>query len=156
MLPPEYAHVRLAIIGVGEEEDALKAMVTSCGLEERVIFLGLRRDIQTWMSVADIYVMSSAWEGMPLVLLEAMSCKNVVVATDCGGVKEVVGDAGFLVKPGEPQELSAALINALLLSSEEKLYLGNSARQRIVKHYSIKVICDNWISLYDESNFHLK
>jgi len=156
LLPSEYSHVCLAIIGGGEEEETLKAMVVSLGLEERVTFLGLRRDVNHWMSAADLFVLSSAWEGFGLVVAEAMACERVVVATDCGGVKEVVGDAGFLVKPGVPQELSAALINALLLSSEEKLYLGNSARQRIVKHYSIKVICDNWISLYDESNFHLK
>ncbi|MGL6256872.1 glycosyltransferase [Aeromonas caviae] len=138
----------LVIIGSGEEFINLNSIVAELGLKNRVHFLGLRYDVQQWMSAADVYVMSSAWEGMPLVLLEAMACERVVVATDCGGVKEVVGDAGFLVPPRDSQLLADALVKALSLPMAEKDKLTKLARSRVVERYSIDSVCEKWLSIY--------
>lgn len=148
-LPPMYASAQLVIIGTGEEENSLKQLADTITIADRVHFLGLRRDVSDWMSAADIYVMSSAWEGMPLVLLEAMACQRVVVATDCGGVKEVLGDAGFLMPRRDSSRLSEAIIEALNMSVEEKVLMGKVARRRVLNLYSLSSICEKWLDIYN-------
>ncbi|WP_290434374.1 glycosyltransferase, partial [Aeromonas caviae] len=94
------------------------------------------------------FVLSSAWEGFGLFVAEAMACERVVVATDCGGVKEVVGDAGFLVPPRDSQLLADALVKALSLPMAEKDKLKKLARSRVVESYSIDSVCEKWLSIY--------
>ncbi|MFQ2811072.1 glycosyltransferase [Aeromonas caviae] len=147
-LPPIFDVAQLAIIGVGEDEENIKTRVIQQGLSNRVHFLGLRRDVNEWMSAADVFVLSSAWEGFGLVVAEAMACERVVVATDCGGVKEVVGDAGFLVPPRDSQLLADALVKALSLPMAEKDKLTKLARSRVVGRYSIDSVCKKWLSIY--------
>ncbi len=76
-------------------------MARALGLGDWVRFLGVRQDVPALMSAADGYVMSSAWEGMPMVLLEAAAAGLPIVATTVGGNQEVVSDreSGFLVPP---------------------------------------------------------
>ncbi|MFQ2708891.1 glycosyltransferase [Aeromonas caviae] len=139
---------QLAIIGTGEDQAKIEALAAQLSLTARVHFLGLQRNIHEWMSVADVYVMSSAWEGMPLVLLEAMSCERVIIATDCGGVKEVVGDVGILVPPKDSEALAAGIIEGLSLSPLIKQQLGRKARERVLKLFSLDAVTEKWIELY--------
>lgn len=145
-----YKNAKLVIIGVGEEQARLTAIVAELMLIERVHFLGLRQNVHEWMSAADLYVMSSAWEGMPLVLLEAMACERVVVATDCGGVKEVVGDTGILVPAKDSVALAQGLAQGLALTREAASAQGRLARQRIVARYSLSVQAERWLELYQK------
>ncbi len=138
----------LVIIGVGDEETKLIKMVAELGLCKRVYFLGLRHDVHEWMSAADLFVLSSAWEGFGLVVAEAMACERLVVATDCGGVREVVANCGVLVPPKNSTELARALTDCLSLSAEQVKEQGRAARQRIVEHYSLKGQAANWLRLY--------
>lgn len=147
--------VRLAIAGDGPLLKDLNNLTHKLGLESKVLFLGIRHDIPALMSAADIFVLSSAWEGFGLVVAEAMSCQRIVVATDCGGVKEVVGDAGFLVLPKDTQLLADTIKKALKLNDSEKLELGEKARQRILDNYSLSSTTDKWISLYTLPNSKL-
>lgn len=148
ILSKERQSLHLAIIGVGEEQEQLLAMVISLGLTGKVHFLGLRYDVSEWISAADLFVLSSAWEGFGLVVAEAMACKRIVVATDCGGVKEVVGDCGILVPPRDSQALVDGIERALCLSSAESDKIGEAARERIVKHYSLSSQANRWLELY--------
>lgn len=138
----------LIIIGTGVEEPNIRNLVDSFGLTDRVRFLGLRHDINDWMSAADIFVLSSAWEGFGLVVAEAMACERVVVATDCGGVKEVVGNAGILVPPKDSEALAAGIIEGLSLSPLVKQQLGRQARERVLKLFSLDAVTEKWIELY--------
>ncbi|WP_253265722.1 glycosyltransferase [Aeromonas media] len=144
------SHAQLAIIGTGEEQAMLIAMVADLGLSERVHFLGLCRNVHEWMSAADVFVLSSALEGFGLVVAEAMACERNVVATDCGGVKEVVGDCGMLVPPKNSVALAEALAEALALPSEQGLAKGRLARQRIVERYSLTAQAEQWLQLYQQ------
>ncbi len=139
---------QLAIIGIGEEKTKLISMVAELGLCERVHFLGLRHDVNEWMSAADIFVLSSAWEGFGLVVAEAMACERLVVATDCGGVREVVANCGLLVPPKNSVMLANALAESLSLTDEQAELQGRAARQRIVERYSLKNQADDWLRLY--------
>lgn len=141
---------QLWIVGEGLLLPALEDLVKILGLDKRVKFLGVRHDVETLMNAADVFVLSSAWEGFGLVVGEAMACEKVVVATDCGGVKEVVGEAGILVPPQNSKELSFALRHALELSNENSQKLGKAGRQFIEKNFSLTAIADKWIKIYQE------
>lgn len=141
-------NAQLAIIGTGEDENQIRELAVHLGLSSRVHFLGVQRNVYEWMSAADLFVLSSAWEGFGLVVAEAMSCERLVVATDCGGVKEVVGDAGFLVEPGNSLCLAAAIEDAFNLPLQQKVLLGLNARKRVIDKYSLSGIVNKWVDIY--------
>lgn len=147
-LPEPYKDVQLAIIGVGEEQAKLNLMVSELGLTARVHFLGLRHDVHEWMSAADVFVLSSTWEGFGLVVAEAMACERVVVATDCGGVKEVLGECGLLVPPRNSERLAGAMTYALTLNVSDSRQLGIKAKMHIQEKYSLFAIAKEWLELY--------
>jgi glycosyltransferase involved in cell wall biosynthesis len=118
------------------------------GSQEHVRWLGLRRDMPALLDAADGFVLGSAWEGMPLVLGEAMAMEKSVIATDVGGVRELVGDAGMLVPAKDPEALAQAMLATMLRSREERAPMGHAARERIVQQFSVDVAADWWESLY--------
>lgn len=139
---------KMCIVGNGPLRDKLQIMVSELELSHCVQFLGIRHDVPDLMSAADIFVLSSAWEGFGLVVAEAMACERVVVATDCGGVREVVGDAGFLVRPCDSSALADALQSALELPIVESARIGRAARQRVVERYSLDAAVGKWLEIY--------
>jgi glycosyltransferase involved in cell wall biosynthesis len=138
----------LLIVGVGPLFHELEAACISHGVAERVVFAGMRSDIPELLSAADILVLASASEGFGLVVAEAMACEVVVVATDCGGVKEVVGDAGLLVPPKNDAALATCILQALHMPESERRVMGRAARHRIQNHYSMDRVVDRWEQLY--------
>ncbi|MGN5059029.1 glycosyltransferase [Aeromonas caviae] len=147
-LPGELSRTQLAIIGIGEEQAKIEAMATKLGLLPRVQFLGLQHDVHKWMSAADVFVLSSAWEGFGLVVAEAMACERVVVATDCGGVKEVLGECGILVPAKNSIALSQGLLQGLSLSHAAAKAQGKLARERVIQNYSLEAATNRWLELY--------
>lgn len=146
-LPPDLDY-QLLIAGDGGLRQSLMEMVANLGLSPRVRFLGIREDIPQLMSAADVFLLSSVGEGFGLVVAEAMSCECVVVATDSGGVREVLGDAGYLVPSRDPAALANAIVAAAGLSPDEAAELGKRARQRVVERYSFDRAVDKWQALY--------
>ncbi|EJD6393830.1 glycosyltransferase [Proteus mirabilis] len=145
---------KLIIIGDGAERKKLQELAEKLDIHNRVIFLGTQNDINEWMSAADIFVLSSAWEGFGLVIAEAMSCERIVVATDAGGVKEVLSNNGFLVPIKDSNALSKAIEQALTLTEESKKSISTSAKNYISENFCISKIADKWLTLY--SNLNLK
>ncbi|PUE19631.1 glycosyl transferase family 1 [Limnohabitans sp. MMS-10A-160] len=141
-------NVRLWIIGDGDLRSNLSQEVKKLGIENKVNFFGVQSKISDWMNGADVFVLSSAWEGFGLVVAEAMACEKVVVATDAGGVKEVLGDCGFLVPTRDSKLLSEALVRALALSSSEAQALGADGRQRVLTHFSLDFVVQRWLAIY--------
>lgn len=139
---------KLWIVGDGPYRQALTELVGTLGLSSAVRFLGVRSDVSKIYNAADLYVLSSAWEGFGLVVAEAMASEKLVVATDCGGVKEVLGGCGYLVPAKNSKRLAQAMATALDSSPSEKDQLSRTARTRIVEHYSINEIVGIWTRLY--------
>lgn len=139
---------KVFIAGDGPLKSELLSLVKRLEITDFVEFLGVRRDIPELMSAADFFVLPSAWEGFGLVVAEAMACKRVVVATDCGGVKEVVGSNGFLVEPKNNDLLAQALNEALNLSNAECAEIGAGARQRIMDHFSLDANVEKYLKIY--------
>jgi glycosyltransferase involved in cell wall biosynthesis len=118
------------------------------GSLEQVRWLGLRRDLPALLDAADGFVLASAWEGMPLVVGEAMAMEKPVVATDVGGVRELMGEAGMLVPPKNPDALAAAMLVLMRSSVEARQKLGRKARVRIEDYFNIETRAQQWESLY--------
>ena len=145
---PSELEFKLLIAGDGVLRDSLEKMVSELGLESRVQFLGIRGDVAELMSAADVFVLSSSGEGFALVVAEAMACECVVVATDCGGVREVLGDDGFLVPSRDPDALAQALVAASALGKDEATAMGKAARRRVVNMYSFDRAVERWQQFY--------
>ncbi len=142
----------LLIAGDGPLRPALEGLARTLGVDERIHFLGIRRDVPELMNAADAYVMSSAWEGMPMVLLEASATGLPIVATDTGGNREIVldGKSGFLVPPKDSEALAQAMIRMMALSPDERRTLGQAGREYVVRSYDIERVVDLWEDLYME------
>ncbi|WP_407363167.1 glycosyltransferase [Pseudomonas luteola] len=142
------SYFKVLIAGDGPLKKELQALTKSLGLDNCITFLGIRNDIPNLMSACDVFSLSSAWEGFGLVVAEAMACERVVVATDCGGVAEVLGSTGFIVPPKNSIALAESLYAALALTDAQKAELGFRARERIKDKYSIESVSEKWLSLY--------
>ena len=149
LLQSSFPQFSVAIAGDGPLFEELRQLMSVLGVDlDRVSFLSIREDIVELMSAADVFVLSSAWEGFGLVVAEAMAMQRVVVATDCGGVREVLGDCGFLVPPHNPKKLAHSLMSALKLTEPQCREIGLAARYRIESRYSIDDAAKRWLGLY--------
>jgi glycosyltransferase involved in cell wall biosynthesis len=143
---------RLVLVGKGSRQADVELRVRAAGLEGRVHFLGVRRDVTRLLSAADGYLLSSAWEGMPVVLLEAAAAELPIVATRVGGVAEVVedGQTGVLVLPGNPPALADALEQIEGATPEYRAEMGAKGRTLVERRYATKHVMDVWERLYYE------
>jgi glycosyltransferase involved in cell wall biosynthesis len=141
---------RLWVAGeaVGQDAAAVQAFAAELGLGASVRWLGLRRDMPALLEVADGFVLASAWEGMPLAVGEAMAMEKPVVATDVGGVRELVGEAGLIVSAKSPESLAQAMLGLMQSTPEARNSFGRAARERIQNHFSINAKADEWEALY--------
>ncbi len=130
----------------------MKGLAQSMGLEDKVRFLGARGDVPGLMNAADAYVMSSAWEGMPMVLLEAAAVGLPIVATDVGGNREVVeqGENGLLVSPKDSSRLAMAMRALMERPAEERTRMGQAGRALVLQRYDLQRIIQRWEDLYQE------
>jgi glycosyltransferase involved in cell wall biosynthesis len=124
-------------------------MITELGLAGRVRLLGWRREVAELIAGADLFVLSSRWEGMPNVVLEAMACGRPVVATDIPGTAElVVPDVtGLLVPRDDPGALAAA-IERLLHNQQLAASLGSSGRERARQVFPLAAMVRQNVELY--------
>ncbi len=113
----------------------------------RVHFVGARRDVAAWMVAADLFVLTSAWESRALVLQEAMGAGLPVVATAVGGVPELMGDAGRLVAPGDPEALADAVLQ-LVGDAAERAALARAGRDRYARLPDEAEVVEQWLGRY--------
>jgi glycosyltransferase involved in cell wall biosynthesis len=141
---------RLVIAGQGSLLGNLAHLSSRLGLGGRVRFLGHAPNLRRWMQAADGLVLTSRWEGLPMVLLEAGACALPVIATDVPGSCEVVVDnqTGTLVPPANPDELAWAMTAMMRMSAEQRRAMGVRARKRIVEEFSVPRVFDRWEELY--------
>lgn len=143
--------VVLAVAGTGPSEEGLKRLARDLGVTERVRWLGFRRDVHSLIAAADVFCLSSTWEGVPLAAQEAMLLGTPVVATAVGGVPELVtdGESGRLVPPGDAHALAAALRD-LLASDELRRTLAARAGHDVRSKFSSDRMLDHLSRAYRE------
>jgi teichuronic acid biosynthesis glycosyltransferase TuaC len=143
--------VSLVLVGEGNLKASLVSMSRELGLEEKCMFVGERShdEIALWLSAADCLVLSSISEGLPTILVEAMFCKTAIVATDVGGVREIIdeGRTGLVVRPKEPLEIAHA-IQRLLDDVEFASRLAAQARREAVDKLSWKMNAARMLAVY--------
>ncbi len=145
---PEAA--RLLVLGAGSLEMDLVRLATKLGLERRVCFLGFESNVQRWMQAADGFVLSSRYEGLPMVLLEAGACGVPAVATDVPGTREVLVDGvnGWLAKTADPKYLSEEMARLMHMPQTERHAMGECARHRVIDKFGMESVLNRWEQLY--------
>jgi glycosyltransferase involved in cell wall biosynthesis len=145
---PADTHVIFA--GDGEERGVLETSVASLGLENRVHFAGYRSDVLAFLSAADVLVISSDHEGLPIVLLEAMAAGCPVVSTRVGEIGHVLKDGrdGWLVPPGQADALAAALGEALTRRDEARRRAA-AARETFERGHSREAMGCKYLAVYE-------
>jgi len=147
----EFPKVKLLLTGEGEEENNLKKLVKSLDLTNKVIFAGLSSDIEEILPIAELFILPSLWEGFPNALLEAMAAGKPVVATQVGGIPEIVvhGETGVLIPPRDTDALAIAIID-LLQNKLKAKNMGEAGRIRAGKRFSIYKMIEKTENLYQE------
>jgi len=143
--------VHWVLVGDGELRSDLVRQSEKLGMSRHVHFTGWMEDIRETLALADVFVLPSHGEHFGRVLIEAMAMKKPVVATDAGGVPEIVrhGETGWLVEPGQPDRLAEA-IGSLLADRAQAIQFGESGRRVAEDRFSLESHVHQVQSLYQE------
>lgn len=145
-----YPHTRLVYVGKGGLEKDLKAATQRLGLTTNIKFLGWRDDIAEIMPLFDIFVLPSLNEGMGRVLVEAMAAARPVVASDVGGIPDLIkpGQNGILVPPGNTQALAAGIMQ--LIDQPNKANKMGQVGRQLSRNYRLETMIQKIEDLYEE------
>jgi glycosyltransferase involved in cell wall biosynthesis len=144
--------VRLRLVGDGCDRPKIENQVRSLGLAGRVEMVGFRADPAPDVRAADVVAIPSRYDGMALVLLEAMACGAAIVATQVPG-SSALGDAGEIVPVEDPGALAEA-VDRLLADRDRRRFLGRAARERVAEHYPLERSLERIISLWQDLGAH--
>ncbi|RDK12352.1 glycosyl transferase family 1 [Cupriavidus lacunae] len=148
-----FAHIdampsaRLMIAGGGPLQQALSGQIAALGLASRATLLGPRDDVPALLNAADLFVLSSNIEGLPMVLVEALACGCPVVAADAPGVGEVLYDQGTIVPRGKADALGSAMSDSLREGRGTPAQVA-ARRERVQSAFSIEAVARRWLRLY--------
>ncbi len=139
------------VVGAGAERAALMTLAADLGLAGRLFFAGERRRVGPWLEAADLFVLPSREEGLPVAPLEAMARSLAIVATRVGGTPEVVehGRTGLLVPPEDPAALAGAL-RRMALDPAARRSFGRRGRDRVQSEFSLERMAERILDLYCE------
>jgi glycosyltransferase involved in cell wall biosynthesis len=140
---------RFFILGQGELMDELKKTALELGIGRKLIFTGFRDDVADFYKIADLYVMSSVQEGLGTAVLDALALAKPVVATNTGGLPEIIhdGKTGRLVAPADPEALAGGIVDMLTRVADAKS-MANAGRTLVQKSFSIDAMVDKNIEIY--------
>ena len=142
---------QLLLVGEGPERAKIEEEVRARNLSDTVRLLGLRTDVQRLLCAADLFLLTSISEGIPVTLIEAMSARLPVISTNVGGVEEVVvpGQTGWTAPAGDDPQLAESLL-CLLADREEARTFGEVGRRRAEELFSEQQMHDAYAALYRE------
>ena len=153
LLSQRYEDISLEIYGIGELQGELEAYIKKQMLEDKVFLMGRSNALYDVYKNADVYVMSSDYEGMPNALAEAMAIGLPCISTDCKtGPRDLIDDSqnGFLVPCGDYKALAKKLENVFSMSKEEKMAIGKNARNKIIVFCGEENSVDRLVSLIED------
>jgi len=145
----EAKNIKLLIIGDGPLRKSLERKAKDLELSGQVNFLGFREDVPVLINISDIIILSTKWEGLPLVPLETGACKKPIIASDVNGVRETIIDkkTGYLFKPSSAEDLAEKIIE-LLRSKELRRKIGENAFDFISENFSKEKMIEKYQKLY--------
>jgi glycosyltransferase involved in cell wall biosynthesis len=139
----------LALVGGGELEGALRERALALELGESMRFVAPRPDLASVYADADVFALSSLWEGLPYVVLEAMSAGLPIVSTSVDGIPEAVtdGECGVLVPPADPAALAEALLRVISDTAAARA-MGEAGATRVVRDFSLEAMVAGTVEAY--------
>jgi len=142
-------HARLLLVGDGDERSAMETLVSELNLKDAVIFTGFQTDTKKYMSLIDVYVLSSFSEGTSMTLLEAMSFSTCCIVTAVGGNVEIIKDRqnGFVVESDNTQQL-ADTMQSLTDDKNTRHKMGNEAKKTFDLKFDLNRMVQNYKELY--------
>lgn len=141
---------KVIIAGDGELSGLIEEKIDSLDLKEDIILLGRRNDIPSLMSAADLFVLPSKYEGFGLVVAEAMACECLVIATDCGGVAEVLDNPEFLVPSSDSIALKDRIKYTFELDAKKQKKVISKNLNHVREKFCLQDIVEKWVNLYHE------
>ncbi len=146
-----FPQTRFVIVGDGDLREPIMQRIAAAQLRSYVRLAGSRPldEVAAWLGAADLFILSSRFEGLPLALMEAMAAGCPVVATDVGGVGEVIADGsvGWLVPPADPPRLAAA-INRIVGDPHSRHAMASAARARVLASFSVDACYEKTTVIY--------
>lgn len=138
----------LLVAGTGSLEKEVHDYASTLGIASKVKFLGLRRDVPALLNGADGYVLSSRYEGLALVLLEAAASGLPLVVTTAGAETVVPDKSGWVVEAGDPAALAERMCALMALPPNRRRAMGAEGRSFVSSRYSLEAVLDTWESVY--------
>ena len=145
------AHAIAGICGAGPLQEQLQSQIKKLKIQKNMKLLGQWDSVPEILAAADVFVLPSRWEGLPMALLEGMMAGLPVIATRVEGVDEVVqpGVNGLLVPLGSPAELAQAILQ-LLRSPQDRQRMGMAARERVLSSYTTDRMCEAYLQVIEK------
>ena len=143
--------IKFLIVGDGPLKAELEKLSNGLNIRQNCIFTGFRQDIPDILSAIDMLVMSSLYEGMPMVILEAMAASKPVIASKVGGIPEMVrdGETGILVPPKDVDALAEKII-VLLKNKDKARQMGLAGRRRVEEEFDVNIMVRKTEEVYQE------
>lgn len=144
-------NLKVQLIGDGPQLPNMKSLTESLNIGDRVQFLGNRKDVPDLLAQADIFVLTSKWEGFPITILEAMRAGLPVICSDVGGCREAVedGENGFLVPRGDGVVLANRL-KQLIEDKDLRYKMGQKGRMRFEQYFTVEKMAEKTKRIYGE------
>ncbi len=144
--------VKFILVGDGILRAKIQASINKFNLQKNVILTGWRRDIQRILSAIDVFALTSLWEGMPVTVLEAIASSIPVIATNTGGIEELIidGKTGFLVSPQDTRGMAEKL-TLLLKDAGLRGQIARNARKNLNGDFAVTDMVKNYQDLYNKN-----
>lgn len=138
-------------VGEGELLENVRLLAKDRGIENKIKFLGMRNDVIELLEQSDIFVLASNYEGLPISIIEAMSKHLPIIATNVGGIKELVadGETGFLTNRNDVEGLVGKL-QYFLDFPEERIHMGEASYQKFKSEFTLEIMLDKTFAVYQE------
>ena len=139
------------VVGTGDYQESLISLAKELGLQEHVVFTGMRQDIPELLAISNIFVLPTLTEALPTVLAEAMAAQKAIIACEVGGVPEMIKNeqSGLLIPPADADSLVEACLT-LLENPEKQRAMAQAGWQIVNQKFSIQSQVGNLEALYDE------
>lgn len=141
---------QVLVAGEGPLLATLQQLAVECGVSDKLTFLGVCLDTPNLLAAADGFVLSSEIEGLPMVLLEAMSMQRICVGTDAGGVRGLLAPVAeeLVVPRRRPEALARAMQRIMQLPADERARLGAVSRNTVQARYDMQSVTSTWEEIY--------
>jgi glycosyltransferase involved in cell wall biosynthesis len=151
-LTRKFPDLHFLLLGDGELRVEMQSLSSDLGLENNIHFLGTRNDVPQILSASDSFILPSLWEGLPMALVEAMASGLPIIATDVSGTRQVMvpGETGYMIPPGNSQEIILA-VTAMLTNPTQSQLMGNNARQRVEDMWSAEKQARDIVTLFSQA-----